>query len=262
VSARLNAALEYESQGRSVIPVAPGGKVPAIAWQRYQTRRATPERIRLWWGRADFNVGIVTGAISDLVVVDCDFRAGGAQSLAKLEAQYGTLQAAEVATPNGAHLWFRHPGRRVPNSVGLLGPGLDVRADGGLVVAPPSIRDDGAYSWCSLLSANPATLPGWLARLVMPPVHPPTGRPSTAPGGGGNYLERAISGILADLAATTPGRRNHLLFWAACRVLELRRQGAPDGWLDIIAGAGRRLGLPDSEVDRITRSAAKRVARG
>jgi hypothetical protein len=263
MGARLQAALSYAHQARSIIPVEPGGKLPAIEWKRYQAERATPDRIEHWWRRADWNVGVVTGQISNLVVVDVDFRHGGSATLARLAATHGRLETAEVATPNGAHLWFTHPGGRVPNSAGLLGPGLDVRGDGGFVVAPPSSRDDGAYRWCGLFEqlASASDLPAWLVALLAPPKRStPAAKPTTNQGGAGEgYLAAAIRGILADLGDATEGTRNNTVFWAACRVLELQRQGAPASWLDTIRQAGHRLGLDQVEVNRIIASARKRV---
>jgi hypothetical protein len=265
MGARLDAALSYADQARSIIPVEPGGKLPAIEWKRYQAERATPSRIEHWWQRADWNVGVVTGQISNLVVVDVDHRHGGSSTLAKLQADHGCVSTAEVATPNGVHLWFAHPGgRRIPNSAGLLGPGLDVRGDGGFVVAPPSIRGNGAYSWCGLFEqlASAANLPAWLESLLAPPRSP---RPTTVAAGavaGDSYLQAAIRAILGELEHATEGRRNNLVFWAACRVLELRRQGAPTSWIEVVRQAGFRLVAGDftrTEVEKAIASAHKRV---
>jgi hypothetical protein len=70
----LNAALQYAKFGFSVIPISPGQKnPPLIPFKEYQTRCATPEEIAEWWIKwPDANVGIITGKISDLTVVDLD----------------------------------------------------------------------------------------------------------------------------------------------------------------------------------------------
>ena len=66
-------ALKYYEQGFSVIPIIPGQKKPMIKWQPYQNERATPEQIKQWWTETpNANVGIVTGKISDLFVIDLD----------------------------------------------------------------------------------------------------------------------------------------------------------------------------------------------
>jgi hypothetical protein len=73
----------------------------------------------------------------------------------------------------GRHLLLKHPGQRVPNSAGVLGPGLDVRGDGGYIVVPPSLHASGRrYSWDGALHPahmKPAPMPLWLAeRLTQP----------------------------------------------------------------------------------------------
>jgi len=166
MGARLDAALGYAALGRSVIPIAPGGKVPAIEWRRYQTERATEDRIRHWWTRDDWNIGVVCGAISSVVVLDVDGHHDGYHTLAQLVATHGLPLTSEASTPSGgSHLWFTHPGRPVGNSAGKLGAGLDFRGDGGFVVVPPSARPEGTYRWCEWL-VEPQPLPDWLLQLA------------------------------------------------------------------------------------------------
>src|SRR5260370_30284329 len=97
--------------------------------------------IRSWWNRRQSaNIGIRTGAESRLVVLDVDLRHGGAESLARLENEHEPLPpTVETLTGGGgSHLYFGHPGIEVPNSAGSLRSGLDVRGDGGYLIAPPS----------------------------------------------------------------------------------------------------------------------------
>jgi Bifunctional DNA primase/polymerase, N-terminal len=104
-----------------------------------------PALIRRWWTRWPLaNVGIRTGAASGLLVVDVD-GAAGMESLRALSRKHGPVRAAWVHTGSGGwHAYLRLPeGWRVPNSVGRLGLGLDVRADGGSIVAPPSRHASG-----------------------------------------------------------------------------------------------------------------------
>jgi len=94
-------------------------------------------------------VAIVTGRLSGLVVLDVDPRHGGDASLAAFEARHGPLPATVESRTGGGgrHFYFRHPGGRCPNRVGLE-PGLDLRGDGGCIVAPPSIHPSGReYAW-------------------------------------------------------------------------------------------------------------------
>lgn len=101
-----------------------------------------------WWEKwPDANIGIVTGAVSGLFVLDVDLRHGGDETLAQMERQYGALpRTAKVRTGGGWHYYFRHPGGEVRS--GKLGPGIDLKADGGYVVAPPSLHASGqSYEW-------------------------------------------------------------------------------------------------------------------
>jgi hypothetical protein len=84
------------------------------------------------------NVGIPTGAESGLVVVDVDGRNGGRQTLAGLELP----DTLTVETGDGLHFYYQHPGGAVPSNSGIL-PGIDRKADGGYVVAPPSLHANG-----------------------------------------------------------------------------------------------------------------------
>lgn len=161
-------ALEYLRRGWSVIPIRPHDKRPAIRWLEYQHRLASEDEIKKWYQRwPDGNVGIVTGVISGLVVLDIDPKHGGDDSIAKLIQEHGPLPHTTEATTGGGgrHVYFAHPGGIVRNKVGLV-PGIDLRGDGGCVVAPPSVHASGkSYSW--LQDHDPkrstlAPLPGWL----------------------------------------------------------------------------------------------------
>lgn len=170
----LAAARAYAARGWSVIPFEPKGKRPSIAWLEFQKRRATQDEIDAWFRhRRDANVGIVTGAVSDVVVLDIDVAHGGAESLSELENEHGPLPiTVEAATGGGGrHLYFAHPGGTVPNRVGLA-PGIDVRGDGGCVVAPPSLHASGRrYAWAidrAPGEARLAPMPRWLLALARP----------------------------------------------------------------------------------------------
>lgn len=142
----LEAALTYRSRGLSVIPLEPNSKIAAVRWKEFQTRRATEEEIKSWWAtNPDYNIGIVTGEISDLSVVDLD----GDVAFVSLKANGIQLpETRVVATPRGQHHYYRYT-QNLPTSTGVLN-GIDVRSNGGYVVAPPSVfkdegKGDGVY---------------------------------------------------------------------------------------------------------------------
>jgi hypothetical protein len=95
------------------------------------------------------------------VVLDVDVEDGGLESLARLERAGAPVpKTARTRTGGGGiHLFFRYPGTtEIRNSAGLLGPGLDVRGEGGYVVVPPS-RTQGAYEWAD---RSPLAEASWL----------------------------------------------------------------------------------------------------
>jgi hypothetical protein len=151
------AALDYSKRGFSVIPVG-YDKRPLLKWEAYQREKATPEHIKQWSIRFKAaNIGIVTGAISNLVVVDVD-KEDAHEALSSYIPD--SIVCPTVKTPRGGrHLYFRHPGFTISNNTGLI-PGSDFRGDGGYVVAPPSSDALGKhYEWIVPLEESLPDLP-------------------------------------------------------------------------------------------------------
>src|SRR5438552_7199591 len=165
---------DYIGRGWSIIPIRAEDKRPLVRWEDFQHRRPTEAEARAWFcGCPEAGIGIVTGTISRLVVVDIDVRHGGDGALEHLEREHGRLPTTvECLTGGGArHLYFAHPGGLVVrNKVGLA-PGLDLRGDGGYVVAPPSLHASGVrYAWVE--DRRPdltplAPLPDWVLRQTV-----------------------------------------------------------------------------------------------
>jgi len=207
VTSTRNAAVEYAARGWSVVPLhslrdarctcgnpdCPSpGKHPRVRWDDYQTRPATRTEVIDWWRRwPDANVGIVTGAVSGIVVLDVDPRHGGDRSLADLAARGGELPSAPRGETGGGgvHHYFAAP--QTPAASGPVAAGLDLRADGGIVVAPPSVHGSGRqYRWSPGLGLDEVSLaapPDWLvATGSRVPAHhssssPRASAPRTAP---------------------------------------------------------------------------------
>ncbi|RMF85049.1 MAG: DUF3987 domain-containing protein [Planctomycetota bacterium] len=125
-----------------------------------------------WWNRwPDANIGVKTGVTTGIVVIDVDPRHGGDESLAELVREYGDLPSTVEALTGGGgrHLVFKHPGGTVRNRSNLR-PGIDVRGDGGYIVAPPSNHmSGGQYRWREGHGPHemqPAEMPAWLLALV------------------------------------------------------------------------------------------------
>lgn len=149
------------------------GKHPGLKdWQSDATTDAAT--VRRWWERwPDANIGLATGGALRLVVVDVDGDAGRT-AWSELEAEHGpapTLRASTGRPGGGEHRYYRlraeHDASAIKNRV-KFAPGLDIRAEGGLVVAPPSLHGSGAvYTWSEQPSIEAiAVLPDWLFALL------------------------------------------------------------------------------------------------
>jgi hypothetical protein len=124
------------------------------------------EIIRGWWAQwPTANVGVVTGTTAGVIVLDVD----GPEGIATVESQPAFPLTPRVSTGHGRHYWFRHPGGAVRNFAKRL-PGVDLRGDGGFVVAPPSLHASGrSYRW--EVAPEPAPLvdaPEWLLTAASP----------------------------------------------------------------------------------------------
>jgi len=141
----LAAAVEYSRSGLSVIPIG-ADKRPLVKWKEFQERRASEAQIGMWWEMwPNANVGLVTGHVSGIIVLDCDNEI----AMQEWQTHFAELGLATSCckTGRGAHFYFQHPGGTVKNFAGKI-EGLDLRGDGGYVIAPPSIHASGVlYEW-------------------------------------------------------------------------------------------------------------------
>ena len=228
-----SAAIGYAEQGIAVFRLLPRAKEPKDkgGFQTAATDQA--KLIDLWnKGRASFNVGIATGAISGFWVLDLDGEQAEA-ALAALEAQHGALPATvEQATGKGRHLCFAwDPARPVRNlskrSRERIGPEIDVRGDGGYIVAPPSVHPSGrVYAWSP--GRSPAEIafapaPGWLMDLVVPPVSERAAAPKPAPrvkveGSATPYGEAALANACRTISTAPVGRQESTIWETACSI--------------------------------------------
>lgn len=161
----IKAAMDYGRLGWSVVPLQPNNNEPLVRWQVYQHRRPATTEIGDWFTRwPDANLAVVTGVVSALVVLDLNPRQDGEASLARLARENGPVpETVEAQSGGGRHLYFAHPGGIVPDRLDLA-PGIDLRGDGGYLVAPPSVHASGAnYRWVRSPDVfHMESLPGWL----------------------------------------------------------------------------------------------------
>ena len=148
----LNAAIEYAGKGMAVFPLKPRDKKPLT---KHGVNDATTDfdTITKWWKKnPNANIGIACGQVSGgLLVIDLDERANGVSgfdSLHEWESEHGELPetARTITGKGGSHILYRVD-HKENNRVDLL-EGVDVRSDGGYIVAPPSIHPNGnRYEW-------------------------------------------------------------------------------------------------------------------
>lgn len=195
------AAKEYRDNGWNVLPLKPKEKVPLEKWERFQKDRVTEDKLDQWsktYFSKGANIGIVTGQISGLVVLDID-SAEGEEEIKK----YWKGKTLTVKTSKGRHLYFKHPGGVIRNSVNKIFKGVDVRADGGYVVAPPSVHESGhQYSWVDE-NTTVADLPKALLEIITkgehkPPVAASEGTTDVYEGGRNNKVTSLVGKLLHD----------------------------------------------------------------
>lgn len=148
----LQEALHYAELGMAVFPLVPRDKTPATE-HGFKDATTDPEKIRKWWHlQPDCNIGIATGEVSRLVVIDIDndetTGKDGSGELRKWEKSNGDLPETWTVTTGrgGAHYYYRTT--EDFRSKASIFPSIDVRGNGGYVVAPPSVHPNGQpYEW-------------------------------------------------------------------------------------------------------------------
>lgn len=137
------------------------GKHPCVKWGKNSLGAGVQLHIPEGYG-----AGIATGARSGFFAIDLDLK-DGKDGLAALAALGEVPPTRTTATPTGGyHLKFKHPGFHVPNSASVLGPGIDVRGDGGYVVAPGSRHKNGGIYTLVDPNAPIVDAPSWLLEVL------------------------------------------------------------------------------------------------
>lgn len=250
----LDAALSYAGYGWPVFPCH--GKEPVVEGG-FHSATTDAERLRAWFGPR--NIGFVPGR-AGLIVLDFDGPEGEASAL-----RLGLLSEPTLAvlTRRGRHLYYRHPGGTIGNR--KLAAGIDVRADKGYVLLPPSVHPSGhVYAWVGKVSEILPLPPLALSALraarepktaearsaVSPPIEADTPRRRA-------YVTAAIENECIELAHTGEGDRNNALNRAAWSLSRFVETGEADAGrlIDIITVAARHTGLDDEEITRTIDSA-------
>ena len=145
------------------------------------------------------NIGVMTGKTSGVWVLDVDRKTGGYESLEELEKQYGPLPSTyRVRTGDGGeHYYFRYSSdQRIPCSTGQLGPGLDVRGNGGYAIGPGSNHISGtSYSWINGPDGvDIAPAPDWLLSLIKEASSRKSRKPPLSESGFDSTFQQIVDG--------------------------------------------------------------------
>jgi len=267
----VNAALAYASKSVAVFPVwdvedgrcgcrdpeckSPGKHpITSCAPAGFENATADEATIRRWWQQFPHaNVATPTGGWC--VVLDVDPRHGGDDALAELERVHGPLpETAEVVTGGGGrHVYFERPAVPIRNSAGKVGPGLDIRGEGGYVLLPPSRHISGGIYLDEivhpLFDTRPAPMPQWLVTLA-----------SATPTNNGP-MPRTADEWRAKLAGAPEGQRRSVALEIAGHYLGLRL--AREEVEQILLNYARQCAppFPEREARELVRDLARRDRR-
>jgi putative DNA primase/helicase len=244
----LNAALAYAARGLAVHPLEPFGKKP-FTKHGFKDATTAVEQITRWWtDTPDANIGIATGAVSQISVLDVDIKEWegkhGDDTLRALTAQHGALPPTlvQVTWSGGMQIIFAYT-PKAAQGVNCYGPDLDGRNDGGYIVAPPShVIDEareGVYQWLGDPAITAlAPMPQWLLDRIVK--------------GGTKSAKPPRDAAIKELRNGKARNTNLTSIGGA-----LRRKGAePDEIEAALSAINRTSGadLPETEVQSIAKS--------
>jgi hypothetical protein len=203
-------------------------------------------------------LAVRTGAISGLLVVDVDPAHGGTTSMHQLLTEGLLPRTRRVITGSGGqHLYYRHPGHPVPSRPMPGRRGIDIKADGGYVVLPPSIhhRTGLPYRWATTTGPGTAEMPPALVTACLPPTPadsstPPTTPATTQPGGGISHPDKLLDSLLDAVRQAPKGKRRTTLYGAARGAARMVAAGAIDraAVLAALTYAGHQAAQTDRDI--------------
>jgi hypothetical protein len=219
----LDAALEYARLGTPIFPCNPLDKKP-LTTSGFKDATRDEAQIRAWWQKwPNAMIGAPTGPVSGMWVVDLDLdparKINGKATLDQLITQRGSIpETLTTITPRGGqHLIFAWDNNvEIRNSAGKIGPGIDVRGNGGYVCLPPSKNATGGeYRWVANGVAQAVLAPNWLIMLA---------KATKAKAWAKAALDRECKAV----ASAQPGTRNHTLNTAAFNLFQIVASGGLD----------------------------------
>ncbi len=222
----LKAAIAFASQGRPVVPIRAGTKVPLTQAGVYDAS-CDIKRVERWWQRwPDAELALACGAAAGFDALDVDKQHGGLEELEQLCLKNATElpETVRQQTPSGGfHLLFSHRPKLKNRSggKGSVPPGLDCRTTGAMIKVAPSP----GYRWdIAFAEADLAPWPNWLATFFVEseaPTLPKRYQEALASDDSdlsARYVDAALSGICQQIAEAEPGTQNSTLNAGAFRM--------------------------------------------
>jgi hypothetical protein len=218
----LDQALAYAAHGWPVFPChwdgGPRLRKTPLTRNGFKDASRDPQAIQQWWGRwATALIGLPTGEVSGIVVLDVDVKRSEANGFDSLE-DLGRSILPETPTAHtesgGVHVYFRCPDQDVRNSASRIAPGLDVRANGGYVIVP---SPGSGYVWDTVWNFDtvaPIEAPKWL--WPAPAARPRASAQSVIQTTGlSRYAERALDAA-CNAVLRAPAGQQELTLNAEC----------------------------------------------
>ncbi|MBM3565573.1 MAG: hypothetical protein FJX42_05615, partial [Alphaproteobacteria bacterium] len=257
----LAAALNF---ARHNIPVFPCGPDKRPRTKHGFKDATTDERqIQLWWTQwPDAMIGIPTGATSGIIVIDIDVDhekgIDGTKWVVEVKHQHGDFPIGSRArTPRGGlHLYFKAPATQIRSSAGKIAEGVDVRAEGGYVIAPPSASSVGGYKWIkSIFEEGASGIPDFLLKILIE-AHS-SGQSSDL--SDEQLIEEEIAAAVSDIRSAKDGTRNATLNRSAFKIGRLIGAGVceEDDVRRRLQEAAEGAGLSPEEVCRTIESGVR-----
>lgn len=212
--------------GFSVFPIQLGKKKPNVPWSKYQKEFASADDI-YFWDSGSYNVGVVCGSLSNLVVLDVD-----GDEAQKFVDTLNLPPTPCVKTAKGRHYYFKMPNAPLGNRTRINGLPLDLRGEGGYVVGPNSIHQTGClYEWeVSPEEASLADIPQSLKALLAQAgrekaINLLPRQLSSSQTADKNrfypYVQGALDRALNSLDSAKNGERNDVLFRVSVAIANL-----------------------------------------
>ena len=260
-SALMDKAEEYAAKGMHVFPLKVNDKQPANS-HGFKDATTSKEVIKTYWTAAPYNIGLATGEVNNLVVVDVDDE--------QIWATFLATQAKElpigpkVKTGKGHHLYFSYPAGRSIRNKQKPGMGFDIRANGGYVVAPPSIHPNGSVYEFTTTEEDLPDLPEWLLELIAEPKEVAKTKlnfNASIPASNDSlpYGMQALENECQAIVNAPQGTRNDQFNKSCFSIGGLVAGGVIDNYLALnyLTQAAQKSGLPTEEIAKTLASGFK-----